>query len=88
MHATKICRLLVTLKMRSCSSDTEEQFDSASEISPSVHGLFISGNETVVPLFLFLVLGVLEAGLCFLVVCDSAVVGSTGKHSFLPFECV
>lgn len=86
MHATKICRLLVTLKMGSWSSDTE-QFDSASEVSPSVDGLFISDNETVVPLFLFLVLGVLETGLCFLVVCDSAVVRSTGRHSFLPFGC-
>jgi len=73
--------------MGSWSSDTEEQFDSASEVSPSVDGLFISDNETVVPLFLFLVLGVLETGLCILVVCDSAVLGSTGRHSFLTFGC-
>lgn len=86
MHATKICRLLVILKMGSWSLDTE-QFDSASEISPSVDGLFISGNKPVAVLFLFLVLGVLGNGLCFLVVPDSAVFGSTDGVSFLPFEC-
>lgn len=85
MPATKICLLLVTLKMGSWASDTEEQFDSASEISPSVEGLFIPGNEPVVPLFLFLVLG---AGLCSLLVCDSAILGSSDGDSFQPFGCV
>lgn len=83
MPVTKICLLLVILKMGSWTSDTEEQVDSASEISPSV-GLFISGNEPVVLLFLFLAEG---AGLCFLVVCDSAVLGSSDGDSFLPFGC-
>ena len=88
MQAIKICRLLVILKMGPWSSDTEEQSDSASEVSPSVGGLSIcSCNELVGLLFLLLVLGVLETGLCFLVLCDSAELWSSDGESFLPFEC-
>lgn len=85
MHATKIFLLLVTLKMGSWSSDTE-LLDSASEVSPSVDSLFIFGNEPVVLLFLFPVLGVLGIGLCFLVLCDSAILESSDGDSFLPFR--
>lgn len=88
MHATTICLLLVTLKMVSWSADTEEQFDSASEVSPSVGGLFISGNEPIVLLFLFPVLEVLGIGLGFLVLCDSVVLESSEGDSVLPFRRV
>lgn len=85
MHGTKICLLLVILKMESGGSDTEQQFESASEVSPSVAGLFIFDNEALVLLFLVPVLGVLGIGLCFLLPCDSAVLESSDEDSFLPF---
>lgn len=77
--ATKICLLLVILKTGSWPQ-TEEQSDSASEISPFVEGLFISGNEPVVPLFL-----VLELDFALEWSGDSAVFWLSGEDPFLPF---